>query len=293
MSFRNGYLGAMILLIAVVATILGSWVLSLDVTEKTVTNYEYVTELTGLFDTEQAPAYTEYNPSTNFTGYYTDQNTKYFDGVTYTPSNQRNAYRLNLAPSTITTAETIDLSETSGGPQTWKFYYWTSNDSHHDGTIEYLTVADLITANHWETFDDVTLISNFTSWTSGGFITFCSSSMLDVGVHALDADHTLTMKNPLLTGELVLNSLIGNTVNASDILNPVLSCRYDAETGYAELFYDQNMERSLGPFTPDDVYIVWSTSTSSSFHLGHEVVFTGTDYPDPQYMDIRQGVKVE
>ena len=295
MSFRNGYLGAMVLIIALVATIVGSWALSMDVTEKETTQYNYLTELTGLFDTEQAPTYIEYNPSTNYTGYYTDPETKYFDGVDYTQADQRNQYRLKLAPSATYPSQSVDLSQlSSDSDYTLDFYYWTDNSSHSDtNDANHIKLSTLITDMTWTSLDEIILISDFSSWTSSGFITFYTPEMLDRTFASLiDGRHTLALKNPNLTGDLTINSLVGNTVPAAQVLNPVLACKYDSETGYAELYYDLDMNYSLGIYSPESVYLVWSNSTSSSFHLGNTINMEGADYPDPRYMDIRQGVQV-
>lgn len=296
MSFKNGYLGVLVLIIALVATICGSWVLSMDVTERETTQYNYLTELTGLFSTDQAPEYIEYNPSTNYTGYYTDPNTQYFDGADYTPAEQRNQYRLKLAPNTNYPEQSVSLSEVSTDPAySLSFYYWPDNSGHNDtNNANHATLASLITSMQWEDLDEITLISPFTTWTAGGFITFYTPEMLDKTFRVVGENvHSLALKNPDLTGDLIINSLMGTTVPAAEVLNPVLACKYDKETGYAELFYDLAMERSLGIYSPESVSIVWSNSTSSSFHLGQNVRMAGADYPDPVYMDIRQGVTVD
>lgn len=296
MSFKNGYLGVLVLIIALVATICGSWVLSMDVTEKESTQYNYLTELTGLFSTEQAPQYIEYNPSTNYTGYYTDPETQYFDGADYTPADQRNQYRLRLAPSQYYPEQSANISDVPvDSGYTLDFYFWTDNSGHDDtNDARHATLATLITEMQWTELDEITLRSPFTSWASGGFISFYTPEMLDKTFRVVGNDrHSLAFKNPDLTGDLTINTLVGNTVPAADVLNPVLVCKYDKETGYAELYYDLAMEHSLGIYSPESVYIVWSNSTSSGFHLGQTVRMTGADYPDPIYMDIRQGVTVD
>ena len=52
----------------VLRCIVGGYLLSIEVTDEEVTKYSYVADLNGLFDSEPAPAYIEYNPSTNYTG---------------------------------------------------------------------------------------------------------------------------------------------------------------------------------------------------------------------------------
>ena len=285
----------MVLLIALVATICGSWVMSLDVTETETTEYNYLTELTGLFDTEQAPTYIEYNPSTNYTGYYTDPNTKYFNGVSYTEAGQRNQYRLNLAPNESYPTQSEDLSNISSSTDyVLNLNYWTYNDTLLDRNDQnHATVASLISAMGWESLDQIEIVSDFNSWIDGGFITFYTPEMLNKTFRPIrEGEFSLAMKNPTLTGDLRTHPLFGTTVPATEVLNPVLACKYDSETGFVELFYDTAMINSLGIYTPESVYVAWSNSTSSDFHLGNSFSMTGADYPDPKYMDIRQGVKV-
>ena len=107
-------------MLALMGTILGAWIMSMDVNETTVTKYNPLAEITGEFDKEQTPDFVEYNPSTNYTGYYTPDSVvgdnKYFDGVEYKESAPNN-YRLNLQPITDSSATyTLSDSFTSQRP---------------------------------------------------------------------------------------------------------------------------------------------------------------------------------
>lgn len=293
MSFRNGYLGAMILLVAVVATILGSWVLSLDVTENEVTNYNYVSELTGLFETEQAPAYIEYNPSTNYTGYYTDPDTKYWSGVTYTTAEQRNQYRLNLAPISEQTGVSVDLSSVTPAATDWFFLYWTENETVQEDTgVKHISLADLIATMGWTGYDEIVLVSDSNDYTSGGFVTFVTGAMLRDGNS--DYDASVFMKDPSLTGTLThrisgVPAAFWPRYTAESIDDPILAMSYEADTGYAMVYSDIAMESALGMYSPTDIYLLWGTGSA---FLGSTMTLTEADYPDAQYLDIRQGVKV-
>ena len=72
MAYKAGVLGVAILMVAIVGTLMGSWVMSMDVEEEQVIKYDPLADIVGLFDSEQTPTFTEYSPSTNYTGYYTD-----------------------------------------------------------------------------------------------------------------------------------------------------------------------------------------------------------------------------
>ena len=103
MQFRQGMLGVAVLAVAIAGALIGSWVMSMDVEEREVINSSPLTDITGLFDTEMAPQFTDYSPSSNYTGYWTPSsvidNERYFDGVDYTPANRANNYRVNLPPT--------------------------------------------------------------------------------------------------------------------------------------------------------------------------------------------------
>ena len=90
MQFRQGMLGVAVLAVAIAGALIGAWVMSMDVEEREVINFSPLTDITGLFDTEMAPQFTDYSPSSNYTGYWTstsvDGETRYFDGVDYTPA---------------------------------------------------------------------------------------------------------------------------------------------------------------------------------------------------------------
>ena len=296
MNFRNGYLGGMLVLLAVVIALMSSWALSLDIEQVEKTKYRELTELTGLFDSEQAPTYIQYDPSTNQTGYYTDPETKYWDGVSYTPTNQRNQYRLNLEPISVTPETSVDLSTTTGDQtESWLYVYWLTNESSAQAPgINHIAISDLMTQNGWGGYDRLTLISDFGSYSSGGFITFAYGSMLMES----NAGKNVYMKDPSLTGILRLQSpgvppALQPTYDARSISDPILAFDYSSETGYVTLYYDREMTRSAGLYTLSDVYILWSNASGSSFHLGNDMTVTGADYPDPKYLDIRYGVSLD
>ena len=72
MRFNNGYFGACVVVLAILGTALGGFVLSLERTVEPVTNFEYITDVSGLFSYTNEPEYVDYNPSTNYVGYTAD-----------------------------------------------------------------------------------------------------------------------------------------------------------------------------------------------------------------------------
>lgn len=84
--------GCMIVVVALLCSVLAGFCLDVSKQTRPVTDYEYVTDVTGLFDIDQAPAYIEYSPSTNYTGYAD------ISSMNYSWSAVPNAYRVMLDP---------------------------------------------------------------------------------------------------------------------------------------------------------------------------------------------------
>ena len=101
MKFKSGMLGLCIVVLALFGTILAGFCLDVESQTRTVTNYEYVTDETGLFDIGNAPQYIEYNPSSNYTGYA-------YDTVNYTDAGSINQYRYVKSQGTTST-ETVTV----------------------------------------------------------------------------------------------------------------------------------------------------------------------------------------
>ncbi len=108
-EFGSGILGCIICVIALMGSILGGFCLDVDKETRESTNYNYTTDITGLFDTIEAPKYIDYNPSTNFTG-YTEQSVRYVNSSI--PNNYRYVADSGLT-STLTFNNTFNPTNTS------------------------------------------------------------------------------------------------------------------------------------------------------------------------------------
>ena len=312
MNFKNGYLGAFLIVIAVVLTISGSYIMSLDVTDKEVTKYSEVAELTGLFDSEPAPAYINYNPSTNYTGYYTDPDTKYFDGVEVTTSSQPNQYTLKLAPlNTDSGTETlIGDSTITGGDKTYMRI-----DSTIAGTDYYWTCT-LDSSTGGKAIDIATMISNLSvpSWATK--VILKSTEDLELtATGAIDSDavlfiptstwvHIGNILNPMPGGSSIpfyaANIYTQEYIAAHPEINnptyPMLACEIDMTSQTATLYYDKEMTRqALANLNIDSITVMFGGSSSSQYtiNLGSEADYIYDESAPRTYMDIRQGVKLE
>lgn len=105
MGFRNGMLGACIVVVSLLVTVLAGFMMDVEETDRQVLDYRQITDVTGQFESSQSPYFLDYTPSENYTGY--TYNT--FDFVV---SGNANPYRVVTNQGTTTT-ETVDLTSLS------------------------------------------------------------------------------------------------------------------------------------------------------------------------------------
>lgn len=97
MQFKNGWLGACLVVIALLATVLLGFTLNINEGSATVLKYDPITNVTGQFEGDRAPDYIEYNGAKNYTGYTPGS-------ISYTASHVANQYSVIVNPGTTTTA---------------------------------------------------------------------------------------------------------------------------------------------------------------------------------------------
>lgn len=108
MHFDNGKFGAVVIVLALIGTIVLGYCTDVTKVEGVRTDYDYITDITGLFETEQVPEYIEYNPNSNYVGYT--------GPVVYDVSSQPNNYRFVQEEGT-TTEYSLTVNSSSNYPQ--------------------------------------------------------------------------------------------------------------------------------------------------------------------------------
>ena len=307
MNFRNGYLGACIVILGIIITIVSSYALSIEISDEEVTKYSYVTDLNGLFDSQQSPTYIEYSPSTNYTGYYTDQSIVFdgkmtFGGVDYNPSELPNAYRLNLMPENYDTG-TLNLSGSD----------WTSGAHVTLMTMTRYTNSGNVAGYSWgtgSTGTDATLSSVITSMNLASNINIIKINSVD-GLSALveptSQDSPLELNWVLFSSKEV--SWYGDALRVQTqeyrsnypedpqykSNSPMLSCSVDLSTNLATLYYDNEFKTSGPTYNVDDIIISFGGSGTglNALHLGTTAQYEVGTKPPATYLNIKDGVSVE
>lgn len=93
----TGYIGAMIIVIALMGSILAGYALNINGTSTVMNEYEKITDVSGLYTHTQEPSYIDYNPASNYIGYNVEQSDSFT--ITNTPSTGANLlYQLYTTP---------------------------------------------------------------------------------------------------------------------------------------------------------------------------------------------------
>ena len=302
MRFKPGMLGVAAVTLALVGMLLGSWVMSMDVTEEEVTRYNALTEIGGLFDSEKTPTFTEYNPSTNYTGYYTAESviggTLYFDGVDYSTASSPNNFRIQEKPTASTVDDDYSLDDLNPTDTVKVGYFYKNiqqwNDREMVDDAYTMTVSEVAEALGYSS-GNVRLVLTSTVEPSdysdlSSYIIFYVPSMIAGPGEA----NAVWIKDPTLTGTLqqYVSGGLGNGyfTSASQVSNPILGAIWDGIS--VTLYYDTGCTRPAGTYAADMVSIAWG-GTSGTASLDDVANLEYYALPNPEYMDPSKGVVMD
>lgn len=295
MQFRQGMLGVAVVAVALAGALIGSWVMSMDVEEREVIKYAPLTDITGLFDSEMAPQFTDYSPSSNYTGYWTpssvEGDSRYFDGVDYTPATRANNFRVNLPPieSTSGTVEMPADSPSDQINQLWVYSYRNgSNGYTFSDSVESIKMADVIALVTQQTSGELRLASNdnadvVVSQTSADLV----ADWLIIANHA---DFTSNDRYNVMTMEYrdhAAHPTSGHMLS--------LSCIVNLDKKIVTMFYDNAFQTSIGDISLDQCVVIYGgdSGATADVILGDDGAYRFQLFPPNTYMDPSKGVTME
>lgn len=294
MRFENGMLGVCISVLAIMGMILSGFVLSVDQYDRTVTGYEYVTDISGLFDYSDQPTFIDYNPSANWTGFYTSD-PDITDGINFTGrSEPANSYPINQE-NTQLAEKSMDLSQQdlpaanppgnlSGPYDTVKISDDTTSPNTgdltaHIGWPRVATVASVLEkASGLGDYNVVRIDLN------GDVIGAPSSSWnvysIPVGNLGHRADYCILPYSGAFNVSYLMVDAESNIVRGYTSANVQV---FQSTTTQTTLSFNQASTETGFPQTD---YLNGATQ------LGTEIGLTSYSTPTPIYMDISQGVSL-
>lgn len=298
-QFRQGMLGVAVVAVAIAGALLGSWAMSMDVEERTVTTYDALTDITPLFDTEMAPAYTDYNPATNYTGYYTESTTigdhRYFGGVDYTEAKRPNNYKVDQPPleqleGTITVPTDGSASINRFQLQRWidggQYAVWSTD-------VEAYTLADLLALVTTETTGTFKLASNEGLSALTNVAGPVNVDWLLFGSMSAHTGSSSARTYFFGTEEFYRNFPSADNQYHNHI---ALSMSADLDRNVVTLYSDNAFQNQLKVVSLDDCIILAGGQTATGDHdvcLGTTGTYEYSKFPEASYMDPSGGVEVE
>lgn len=291
-------LGVTIIALALAGAIVGGYLAGIDSVEHEVTRFNELADVSGLYEYDTNPQYIDYDPSSNYTGYYSETSGKYFavDEVEYTPSEVANNYKIALKPADIEEG-LFSLSDVEATVSTVVVYndYSGQDDvtftkaNPSDVTISLSELVSMIVGEGEQTYLDLKSIDNkndirnirgehcdvdwivFTArseWADSSHLNLCSSAAWN---HSQSQGLTPAWTFPKLSAHV---DLVANTVS---------------------LYYDNDMKEWASNYSLDSIYVTFGGDSDSnvSISFGDSVNYSMGVAQDNSYLNPNYGVQLK
>lgn len=279
----------------------------MDVNEDEVTKYRSLAEMTGEFQSEPVPEYTNYNPSTNYTGYYTDDSVigdhTYFGGVDY-ESSRPNNYRLDIMPE-LMNSYTQDMTDTDYGSSYDLAFYDGPKSSTDSGTFG-KAVYDV------KNISMTKLMSEINPDNAYNRIYLSSIDNLDDLVNLPGQNTSIDWclfvcksktVHPVIRNEYVVVTEYVQQQGGQEIreyTNPVaIAAMVDLDTKLVTFYEDNDFRTQVAIYPMKDVIIFFGGTNVVPIPVSTKLMELGTDLyvdlrkvGDPEYMDPSYGVEL-
>lgn len=183
----TGYIGALIIVFALMGSILAGYALNVNGSSSVINEYERVTDVSGLYSHTQEPSYIDYNPASNYINYQT--------GPTEYNNNAGKATYLKVENSNIT----IRWSD--------KHIIVDGVDQGAYDTLSSPSIA-FITPKCYLSYENVNVYSLYR--VGGGIVNFTST---DINININNGDLTIIADSNTYSLGVIDIALVYNTVN--------------------------------------------------------------------------------
>lgn len=316
MELRDGMLGVVIIAVAISVALFGSYLAGITPHDEEVTKYEYLADVSGLFDYDKSPQYVEFNPSTNFTGYYSEDSYSDFTNEYYFASNNVgftnnqtadgkqivNNYKIDIKPMIEAESQvdlsTLDATQRSGIGIRYvydikgDYVQWLGFSTESQGAI---TLKNLVRAlDIADTLTNVTIRldpnANWDQEPTQGFFnkTLTLNSVLVVPNTGSFTYVTSPNRDPSTFENLTIN-----------IQKPFMSVNIDTRTWNVKCYYSDDFSGTAYSYTADNLVVCFGNTDPGEtvnydvLNLGNLMTYATAEYYDPQYLDPKDGVHME
>lgn len=286
-------LGVTIIALALAGAIVGGYLAGIDSVEHEVMRFNELADVSALYEYDSNPQYIEYDPSSNYTGYFSSDTGEYWpeNEVEFTDSTTVNQYRINLQPGdTRTDSITLQTSYTTQGKtysaERTRFIYQYDPDenSTYSHTYSY-TIKDLAEALGYSgKYLTMTSTNTPTDWSDPDdfFIDFAPISKTVTNV----ADERLPyVYNPEYT-------IPPDYVAYKYAIYPILGCVYDQTSGTVNLYYDVELTKVAFTGIYASEVMIWFDVPGEDFVGNGLTVLSETPRP-AKYLNPNYGVQLK
>lgn len=287
---RSGMLGVTVLCIALAGALFGGYLAGVDTIEEPAVDYEYLADVSGLFDYDRSPNYIDFDSSTNYTGYFSRTTGEYFpeNRVSFTEYDGVNNYRINNAPvETISMVLTLPDDSPSDEIRQMRIfaadqYSWTDDAE----SIRLSDIISMVTFQRSGTFK-ISSQQGIDSYPGSGSGT---ERILDWVVIANIDDFASNGNYHAATREFIDSS---STPSKYNMLS--LSCIADLGLGIASLYYDNDFKSKVMDIAIDQCVVIYG-GQPSPVHTEHWLQLSYDSdcrfelNAAPEYLDPTRGV---
>ena len=298
-------LGVVIVALALTGAMFVSYFAGIEAEEQDVIKYQYLADVSGQFDYDKTPTYVEFDPSSNYTGYYSEDTGEYFpiDDVDYEESGKPNFYKINLAPVTIQDGNIV-LSDDQGdspfaGGSTNVIFANESGGWYGTGATTVSLKSYLNSMNLSDEVTDITIKSlgsyseNDYGYTyNADWVVFTVKSKWDppTGTNS----HGLFVVTP---GWMESGPSRAFNFLTEEATLPCLSVTIDMKSGFATLYTDNDCQvKMIAAVSLDDVTMSFGGNMQgtgpgeSSYANFDDSVYFLAQHKDTSYLDPNYGV---
>lgn len=125
MKFQSGILGVIVVVVALMGTIFGGYILNVNSETIVTTDYTSVTDVSSLYSYRETPDYIEYNPAKNFTGYQLSNGSD--SGISFTQSSTINQYYMGQSSGSSSIVDVTSLLTRPTAPSQFYTMYTPYN----------------------------------------------------------------------------------------------------------------------------------------------------------------------
>ena len=303
--------------LALTGALFASYLAGIDSSEYEVTKYQYLADVSGQFSYDKTPTYVDFDPSSNYVGYYSSYTEDYFpvDELGYELNNRVNNYRINLPPIDVVMDDNKNVSviteqniPDTNGKLAWITYYTEPYSTDQTGRYAMVakttTLTQLISQFEYGDYDRIEIAStngndvnvsgaSSSNPISTGWVLFFPKSWVsDSG--GFEYRYTLNVSQKEVYDVFEWPSSVSNQVRMGKLS---LSCVIDMKTSTVILYWDNEFQDRIGTFNLSDVCMAYSESTSSmitpSLKLSNVADIVLEVLPPAEYLDPNYGVTMK